>query len=177
MAPRVFLSLLFILYSTLTLAESKVYTWVDATGKSHFSDTAPPGTTEIVVETQNLISSPAMKKRDPNGNTQQTINTTPQKVIKYEANIVSPQDDIAIRSNEGALEIHVETIPEKLSTQQLQLYLDGQKLGSPQISPTIRALNVDRGTHQLQVYLLDEAGQTVTTTQIVTIHLQRATIN
>jgi hypothetical protein len=176
MTSRVFLSLLIFFYSGLTLAETKVYTWIDEKGKSHFSDTAPPGTAEVFVETQNLISSPIMKDRTSKGNSEQT-NTTPQKVIHYEANIVSPQDDIAIRSNEGALEIHVETMPEKLSTQQLQLYLDGQKLGSPQISPTIRALNVDRGTHQLQVYLLDEAGQTVTKTQIVTIHLLRATIN
>ena len=99
-----------------------------------------------------------------------------QDVIIYQATITSPQDDSAIRSNDGTLDIHVTTTPEKQNNQKLQLFLDGKRLGTPQISPTIRALNIDRGTHQVQVHLLDEEGKLLAKTQIVTVHLQRATV-
>lgn len=177
---RVFLSLLLCFYATLTIAETKVYHWVDAKGKSHFSDTAPANTSEVIIETQNLVSTPApevinqISESNMTGKNQSKIE--PIKVIQYQADIVYPKDDTAIRSNEGSLEIYVETVPAKSGTQQLQLYLDGQPLGSPQISPTIRALNVDRGTHQLQVHLLDESGKTLAKTQIVTIHLKRFSV-
>ncbi|WP_413691972.1 hypothetical protein [Psychromonas sp. KJ10-2] len=106
----------------------------------------------------------------------QDLEKVKKEAVKYQAEIVYPQDDTAIRSNEGTLEINVKTTPEKESTQLLQLYLDGQALGSPQISPTIRALNVDRGTHQVQAHLIGEDGQVLATTQIVTVHLQRISI-
>ena len=165
------LSLLLCFYTTLAPAETKIYHWVDENGRSHFADTAPPGTAEIIVENKNLVAVPQQSRR---------ITTSLERdkaMIKYQAEITSPQDDIAIRSNNGTLEVHVKTIPEKESTQRLQLFLDGQPLGSPQISPTIRALNVDRGTHQIQAKLLDEANNILATTQIVTVHLQRITVN
>ena len=166
------LPLLLCFYATLAPAETKIYHWVDENGRSHFADTAPPGTAEIIVENKNLVAVPQQQSRQI---------TTPieedEAMIKYQAEITSPQDDIAIRSNNGTLEVHVKTIPEKESTQRLQLFLDGQPLGSPQISPTIRALNVDRGTHQIQAKLLDEANNILATTQIVTVHLQRITVN
>ncbi len=171
MKCSLFLSILLCFYATLTSAETKIYHWVDEKGKSHFADTAPPGTAEIVVENKNLVSTPQQQQPNRKNNTQK------EEVIKYLAEITTPENDIAIRSNDGTLEVHVKTTPEKKSTQRLQLFLDGQSLGSPQISPTIRALNVDRGTHQIQAKLLDEANNILATTQIVTVHLQRISVN
>lgn len=160
-----------LLLSTASL-QAKIYHWIDKDGNAHYSDTAIPGTTEITAENKNLVSADALKVEESKKPAQSTINKEP--IIDYQAEIVSPQDDMAVRSNAGTLEVHVKTTPQKESSQRLQLYLDGTPLGEPQISPTIRALNIDRGTHQVQVHLLDEAGQVLTKTQIVTIHLQRA---
>ena len=169
------LSVLLFLYTSTIQADSKIYKWVDKDGKTHFSDTAIPGTEQISADNKNLMSADALK---PNKTTKADLNLTPtQEVIEYKAEITSPQNDILIRSNEGALEIHVQIAPEKESTQKLQLILDGKALGEAQLSPTIRALNIDRGTHQVQVHLLDEQGTMLAKTQIVTVHLQRATAN
>ncbi|MEL0657571.1 DUF4124 domain-containing protein [Psychromonas arctica] len=171
MKCSLFLSILLCFYATLTSAETKIYHWVDEKGKSHFADTAPPGTAEIIVKNKNLVSTP-QQQPDRANNTDRNK----EEIIKYLAEITTPKDDIAIRSNNGTLEVHVKTTPEKKSNQRLQLFLDGQSLGLPQISPTIRALNVDRGTHQIQVKLLDEANNILATTQVVTIHLQRISV-
>lgn len=172
-----FLTLMLCCYSTLSFADTKIYRWVDSQGKTHFADTAPPGTPQITIENKNLVSNqePADTRLRPDANKKDT-NKDKKTNVEYQAEIVYPQDDTAIRSNEGTLEINVKTTPEKESTQLLQLYLDGQALGSPQMSPTIRALNVDRGTHQVQAHLLGEDGKVLAKTQIVTIHLQRISI-
>lgn len=168
-----FLSMLLYLFSSLaSTAEMKIYRWVDEKGKVHFSDTAVPGTQEIEVKINNLFS---IEKTEGILN-QLPIADKPDDVaiINYQATILTPQEDQTLRSNDGTINIYVSTKPEKENTQTLQLYLDGKKLGSPQISPTMRALNINRGTHQVQVVLLDKNGKELTQTQVVTIHLQRA---
>jgi hypothetical protein len=176
-----FLASLFFCLSSAQSAESKIYHWVDAQGKSHFSDTASPETKaeEVNVRHQNLLlNEQTTQQHQMENELPLTIEGQSSKeAINYQASITSPKDDTAIRSNNGTLEIQVTTIPEKENTHKLQLFLDGKALGEPQISTTIRALNVDRGTHQAQVHLLDENGKLLTKTQIVTVHLQRATVN
>jgi hypothetical protein len=155
-------------------ADMKIYYWVDEDGKSHFSDTAVPGTEEIDVKNNNLLST-GQKDSDQTDAIASELNIDDEDspVITYQATIISPEDDKPLRSNNGTIDIHVKTEPEKENTHRLQLYLDGKKLGSAQISPTMRALNIDRGTHQVQVELLDEDGKVLTKTQVVTVYLQR----
>lgn len=169
-----------LLFLSLSHAQTKVYYWVDKDGKTHFSDTAAPGAKQITVENKNLVSTNPVNEVEttkPTHSEVDDLSLDKEKVIEYQAQIVSPQDNMAIRSNNGTLEVYVKTIPEKESSQRLQLFLDDQPLGSPQISPTIRTFNVDRGTHQIQVQLVDETGKTLAKTQIITVHLQRTTLN
>ena len=172
-------SLLCFFVSTHSLAaQTKIYHWVDENGKTHFSDTALPGTGQIEVRNENILSTnieTTTNKADENAPLASQDDENNEATIEYQASIVSPEDDTALRSNDGSINIHVTTNPVKENTHKLQLFLDGKALGSPQISPTIRAQNIDRGTHQVQVQLLDENGNILALTQIVTVHLQRAT--
>lgn len=168
--------LIFIVSSFTAIAETKVYHWVDEQGKSHFSDTAGPasGTKEITIGTQNLLlNDPTQAANSSQENTQTDDNAQLEK-ITYQATITSPLDNTPLRSNDGTINVHVETSPEKKSNHKLQLYLDGKALGEAQLSPIISAKNVARGTHQVQVDLLDEQGKLLAKTQVVTVHLQRA---
>tara|TARA_R110001583_G_scaffold30866_2_gene106172 strand:+ start:31818 stop:32360 length:543 start_codon:yes stop_codon:yes gene_type:complete len=176
MKPIIFLFTLFVYFfaAPATTAEMKIYHWIDEDGKAHFSDTAIPGTKEIQVKNNNLLPAEEinMEQTDSIAN-QLSFDQQEKSQIIYQATIISPEDDKPLHSNDGTIEIHIETEPAKENTQKLQLYLDGKKLGSPQISSTMRALNIDRGTHQVQVELLDENGNVLAKTQIVTVHLQR----
>jgi hypothetical protein len=162
-----------ITFSSLSAATTKIYHWVDEQGKSHYSDTADLGTEEIHVINENIVTSnnippPTMAKN--------TANVKNEPAIIYQADITSPQDNIPLRSNDGSIDIQVKITPEKDPAHKLQLFLDGKALGKPQISSTIRAANIDRGTHQIQVHLLDESGKVLARTQVVTLHLQRISI-
>lgn len=174
-------SLIFIVSSVMA-AEDKIYHWVDADGKSHFSDTAVPAAVieEINVRDQNLLVS-FKGEEIPNPTTEPEIEgkeeTKTQNVVTYHSDITSPEDDAEIRSNDGTLNIQVATTPEKRNSDTYQLFLDGHKIGKAQRSTTIRALNIERGTHQIQVHLLDKDGELLTKTQIVTINIQRSTAN
>jgi hypothetical protein len=158
-------------------ADMKIYHWLDNEGNVHFSDTAVPGTEEIQVKNNNLLPTDRENFENPDSIVNDLFfNGEDENIITYQATITSPEDDKPLRSNSGTIDIHIATEPEKENTHKLQLYLDGKKLGSPQISPTMRALNIDRGTHQVQVELLDESGKVLAKTQVVTVHLQRAGI-
>ena len=172
----IFPTLIYLFSSLAIAADTKIYHWVDEDGKIHFSDTAVPGTEEISIKNNNLLSTGKKESKESDAvfNELSLDDEDDKPVITYQATITSPQDDKPLRSNDGTIDIHVVTEPEKENTQKLQLYLDGKKLGSPQISPTMRALNIDRGTHQVQVELLDEDGKVLAKTQVVTVHLQRA---
>lgn len=157
-------------FSSMTAATTKIYHWVDENGKSHYSDTAALGTAEIHVVNQNIVTSDNVQPATTQKN---TAAVKEEAAIIYQAEIISPENDRPLRSNDGSINIQVKTTPEKTPTQKLQLFLDGKALGSPQISSTIRAENIDRGTHQVQVQLLDESGKVLARTQVVTVHLQR----
>lgn len=165
-------TLLYLTFSFANAAEMKIYHWVDDDGKVHFSDTAVPGTEEIQVKDFNLLTSEDSSSEAGSIASELAFNDE-DEAVTYQATITSPEDDMPLRSNDGTINIHVATKPEKEHSQKLQLYLDGKKLGSPQISPTMRALNIDRGTHQVQVELLSEDGNVLAKTQVVTVHLQR----
>lgn len=174
---KIFPLILFTLLSTLTsLSYAEIYRSVDEDGNIHFSDTGLPDTKEVQLQDSNMFS------------TNEKINSTDSElsidnvdlfepIIQYQATILSPENDMAVRSNDGSININVSTTPKKENTHTFQLYLDGKKLGSPQMSSSIRALNIDRGTHQVQVELLNSKGRTLAKTQIVTVHLLRATVN
>lgn len=170
-----FTTLIYSFSPLINAAEMKIYHWVDENGKTHFSDTAVPGTPELDVKNNNLLTTDKNNNQQSNSVANQLPKNDDDEAINYQATIVSPEDDQPLRSNDGTINVHVVTEPEKKNSQKFQLYLDGQKLGSPQISPTMRALNIDRGTHQVQVELLDENGKVLAKTQVVTVHLQRAT--
>ena len=175
------LASLILFFSSTVTAESTIYHWVDAQGKNHFSDTvdSSENSEKVNIREHNIFEN-SRKNAQPEGSL--TLERLPnikekKQAITYQATITSPTDKESIRSNNGTLNIQVSTVPEKENTQKLQLIMDGKKLGAPQISTTIGALNIDRGTHQIQVQLLAEDGSILAKTQIVTIYLQRITVN
>jgi len=176
-----FLMFIIVTFSFFSIAETKVYKWVDADGKTHFSDNAKPGTPTLTVTTTNLFSSddvfPDRKemlvKKAASENKTKKGDKTP---IIYEVSITSPKNDTSLHTNDGLVVVQVSTTPKLESDHKLQLYVDGKKQGKPQNSTTLRVQNMDRGTHKLQVHLVDNKGVTTAETKMISIHLLRATV-
>ena len=87
--------------------------------------------------------------------------------------ILAPKNQATIRNNQGDIALELQTAQPLANNQFIQLVLDGEKL-MPQKELQIILKNIDRGSHQLQVLLL-EGNQVLYRSKQITIYLHRAT--
>ena len=87
--------------------------------------------------------------------------------------IVSPGNDAAVRGNAGNLTVRARIDPQLQNGHRLQLLLDGVPRGVARRMPAFELQNIDRGTHSLQLQILDNAGGVVFTGAPSTFHLLR----
>lgn len=164
------------LSSGLLFTESKIYTWVDKNGHSHFSDHAAPGTQEVKLKEVNTLSENKAQNKKEEPVQTPPIKEEQKKAILYQVKITSPENDTAIRANDGNVAINVDITPQAKDKIKLQLYVDGVKSGAAQSETTLTAKNMDRGTHQFQVFLLDEKETLLAKTKIISVHVQKVSI-
>jgi len=165
--------ILFILFISLSLslsAASKVYKKVNPDGSVEYSDVPQDETARpIKLKPLQSISLPplpaATSKPAP----------APAKPFKYESiRITSPQDDEGIRSNNGDFTAKGELSPSLQPDleHRIQWLLDGKEL--PDANGLILNLkNVDRGTHQLQLRVIDFDGKAVIESPTISFHILR----
>ncbi len=172
------LALMLLIGASSTFAETKVYRWVDEKGVEHFADKPIPGVMAKEVDIQtfqgNVFNVPkATPSRVPKDKKNKP---TADKKTKFAAEIVSPMDDAAIRSNDGSIEISVKIEPGMKVGQSLQLLVDGKPLGKKHKLTSIRATNIHRGTHSLQVQLINKDGKVIASTSTIKVHVLRASV-
>ena len=92
------------------------------------------------------------------------------------AAILFPADGEAVRANGGRLTVTARIAPTLRPDHRLQLMLDGTPYGRPQASPQFHLQDVDRGTHQVRLQILDAAGGIVFIGQSSEFHLLRHSI-
>ncbi|KPU83241.1 hypothetical protein JI57_01925 [Psychromonas sp. PRT-SC03] len=149
-------------------SSTSIYKEVDAQGNVHFSDKSSQQGQSVSIKINNVFS--ASKKTQAEKKIQPTQKQK-TKIIDYQTNIISPHNDISIRSNNGQLNVQVKISPNLLSTHRLQFFMDGIKIGKQQHASIFTLQGVDRGTHLLQVHLIDKEKQIISKSPIVRVHL------
>ncbi|MEM8844160.1 MAG: DUF4124 domain-containing protein [Pseudomonadota bacterium] len=153
-------------------ASAEMYKWVDAEGNITYSDRPQPGATETEEEVSEVSIPPV--------NTVPAVDTSvlnepladrSQTSVKNSIQVVSPQDDEAIRQNEGNVSISV-AIESGLDQGVVAIYLDGNEVSRGQAT-SVALQNVDRGTHVITADLISPAGKVVASADPVTFHLLR----
>ena len=89
------------------------------------------------------------------------------------AEILYPADDAAVRSNAGTLTVLVRVDPQMQDGHRLQLLLDGVPSATAGRKPEFHLENIDRGTHTLQLQIIDGSGRVLFTGPPVRFHLLR----
>jgi len=167
---RLSLIILCLFMTGFTMAQ--VYRTVDKDGNVIFTDQATEGAEEVEIKELETIES--LESASPAPNPVAVQKQAPQ----YSSlEITSPQNDLAIRDNTGNVTVSVVITPRLRSGHKLVLYLDGaeQSTGS---ATSFQLQNIDRGTHQLKVAVVDAAGQEQISSAAITFHLLRfATTN
>ncbi len=169
--------ILFILFISLSLslsAASKVYKKVNPDGSVEYSDVPLDDAAEPIKlkPLQSITLSPLAP-------TQASQPASPAaKPFKYERiRIVSPQDDEGIRSNNGDFTAKGELLPSLQSDLEhhIQWLLDGREVPDAK-GLTLTLKNVDRGTHRLQLRVIDFGGKVVIETPTISFHILRVSL-
>ncbi|WP_433768018.1 DUF4124 domain-containing protein [Pseudomonas putida] len=154
-------------------ASAEVFTYVDAQGNRVFTDQPKTGNAKHVpLATGNRMSAP---------NTAPAIASSqkPEKKppFRYDLlRILVPEPDATVRSTAGEIIVSVTSEPGLQRGHRYRLLLDGQPTAEPGLSPVFPLTNVDRGTHQLSVEILDEQGRTVERTANQPMHMLRMSL-
>ena len=97
-------------------------------------------------------------------------------VTGYESvSITSPANDSTIRDNEGKISIRVSSEPGLQKGHRYLLKMDGKSVGKGRTN-TFPLKNVDRGSHNFTVQIIDKNEKMIIESGTVTVHLHRAFI-
>lgn len=119
-----------------------------------------------VMEVQPVPTVPALKADLPATKQKPAEAKDPYEVLS----IASPAHDTAFYSGNGNVNVSVSISPALKRGHQIQLSLDGKVIGT-QASTGFMIPNVDRGTHQLKLDVLNRKGQPVQSAQSTfTVH-------
>lgn len=162
-----------LLFSALSSSQT-IYTWIAQDGTLHFDD-APYHSQAQAIELPNL-EQPAPPQLDPY---QQVTTQQPQPQATttdpLSVTITYPENDKALRSNNGAFTVQALLSRELIAGELLQLSLNGEKYGTATASPNWQLINIDRGSHSLVIQVVRH-GKLIASSQVITVHLLRSTV-
>lgn len=153
-------------------AQAGVYTYIDAEGNRVFTDQPP--------------SEKAQKVEIAPSNKMAPTQAPPAAIPPYPANrmepaydvlrILVPEPDATIRDAAGNLIVTASSDPSLHAGHSFRLIMDGQPTGEAGRSPVFPLENIDRGTHQISVEIIDSQGRIVERTPSQPFHMKRTSL-
>lgn len=155
-------------------ASAEVFTYVDAQGNRVFTD--QPGSSKakrVPLATSNRMSvnptgaAPVIAEKK----------TETRPMFRYDMlRVLVPEPDATIRSSAGELIVSITSEPGLQRGHHYRLLLDGQPTAEPGPSPVFALSNIDRGSHNLSIEILDEQGRIVERTANQPFHMLRISL-
>jgi hypothetical protein len=168
-----------LLLPALGVSQGQIYRHVDEKGNVTFSDQPMPGGEKVeVAPVQTFKPLPGAKAIIERDTVEARRARAEREAARVDAGyaaftIVSPEQDQALRSNNGNVTVGIAIEPELKPKHYLVYMLDGAPFGE-RVKSTIQTFeNLDRGTHSVQIALVDDAGEEISRTDMVTFHLLR----
>lgn len=153
-------------------ASAEVYTYTDAEGNRVFTDQPHKNAKKVDIAPGNQIRS-SPKKTTPITSSK----PRPGPLFRYELlRILAPEPDSTIRDIQGNLIVTVTNDPELQPGHTYRLLLDGEPYGNAGRSPVFPMTNIDRGTHQLSIEIVDEFGRVAERTPNQPFHMMRISL-
>ncbi len=166
----------FLLLALLFLGQpvlAEVYTYIDEEGNRVFTDRPKPGNAKRI----ELTPSNAMDKPAPIQPPPLYAEPIPREEGYQVLRILVPEPDATIRDGEGNLIVSAMSEPGLRANHSYRLLLDGQPVAEPGRSPVFPLHNLDRGTHQLAVEIIDQQGRMVERTPSQPVHIMRISLS
>ena len=154
-------------------ATAAVYMEKDAEGNTVFTDRpSSENAKPIKLSPSSTYKAPAIPSAPADSQT--TEQDSDAQGYEFIA-ITHPADDSPIRANNGELEINIDLTPALKPNHHFVLLMDGVPATEGQ-STTLYLQNVDRGTHAIQVQIVDDNDNVIISSESVTFHMLRVTV-
>jgi len=168
-------------FAATAVSGAPAWTWVDANGQVHFSDTPVPGATRIELSSAQSFGSPAQRAQAPAADTTARSPAAAEKAAggaqRYRAfNIVSPRQQETLWNEGGTVDVQVQLDPPLLAGHRLDIYVDGQRRNLNSTSTDFTLENMERGIHTLQAIVVDQNGDELLRTLATTFMIQQTSI-
>lgn len=163
----------------IPLASAEVYRSYDDEGNVIFSDEPSADAEKIQVDEAFIYTPVDVPPLVPDASEQQAEDeSTLAAAPDYQVEIITPEQDEAIRANDGNVTINVKVRPPLSSKRgdQVQLWRDGLPFGSPQTQLSFVLPNMDRGTHQFSAVVLNASGEEINRSSSHKFHVLRNSI-
>ena len=153
--------------SASVFATTTVYTWVDASGQTHYSDQPHPGATKMQINGAPTFSMPA----PPPGESE--ASPTAQQRAAATCSIESPSDQ-QMFMNAWSVSGELRLPPNLSPDDHVTLMLDGKILPNvASLSGAFTLAHIDRGAHTLAAQVEDSDGAVICQTPAVTFYVHQ----
>ena len=157
-------------------AAAEIYSYTDEQGNRVFTD-RPGGRAVELVKPRPTNSMPPAETRPIQAPEPVAAPTADSATNRYsQLEVLTPQPDATIRDNAGGLLVEVASTPELLPGHAYRLLLDGNDTELGGGGPQFALQNIDRGTHQLTVQVIDESGASLQSSPPRTFHMMRTSL-
>lgn len=146
-----------------------VYRQVDAQGNVTFSDEPSSGAKPIRVKPVTTIKLPKPEDLEE----QQPVEKQQEKSLYNTLVFTAPQNNQAFHSGNGNVEFQLLSEPALRSGHKYEVTIDGQPVGQSSTN-TIMVPNMDRGTHQAGINIIDQNGVQVTSGTAISFTVHRS---
>lgn len=158
-------------------AAAKLYKCQDTEGNTVYTDEPcadgkelklPPLHTYTPVKVPPTFPAPDDSNGSTDGNAESYTSLT----------ILSPKNDEVIYSNSGTITVGFQLAPALQTSEghQFSIALDGKQLKSKGVTNQIKLQNVDRGTHSVQIFVIDKSNNILLSSPSVSFHLRKESV-
>jgi hypothetical protein len=156
--------------SAATATGAPAWTWTDANGTVHFSDRPVEGARQVELAGAQGFGSRVPAVAGPRA-------TTPDAQALYQlVDIVSPAEQETLWNIGATLNVQVRFAPQLQPGHSYDLALDGQRRNVNTTASRVTLADVFRGTHTLQVVVIDAAGAELMRSPNRTFYVQQTSV-
>lgn len=167
-------------------AGTTIYRTVDENGNVVFTDVPPKSNEQgaaVKLGDSNSFTPPPGENRQPTGRSVEEwldgdsgdSDQEPAAGGYASLKVASPANDAAVRDNAGNVTVTASVEPELASDHVMQLYLDGT-LRQSGPTTSFQLTNLDRGSHDVELRIVDQGGNVLASSGPSVFHLQRRSV-
>src|SRR5687767_9901200 len=134
-----------------TASSAPAWTWVDANGQVHFSDRPVPGARQVELAGAQAFAGQTPLRAPARSSAAAATTAAPYQAI----DVVSPSEQETLWNIGGTLNVQVRLQPALQAGHRFDTALDGERRNLNTTSGRVALPNVFRGTHALEVIVLD----------------------